>query len=244
MNPPYIDIHTHLFTPSKGVLSIENLFLQNIDPLKLKERLFTTAIHPWHAAQFNTDQVLAMFNEILSHPGLIAIGETGLDRCVDVDFQKQTKLFTLQEKIAYAHQKPLILHLVKAWTEFIPFIKQARTPLIIHGYSEGLELTRQLADRGCYFSVGKSILNLSPRKLEGFLAIPLNALFLETDESKTSIETIYQAVSSKREISIEALKTQIYTNFKRLFSNTLADGASQIATKSHNSCEGKSNRSI
>jgi len=65
--------------------------------------------------------------------------------------------------------------------------------------------------------LGKSVLQISPRFREAIQIIPLDSLFLETDDSLTTIIEIYQEVSAILGLSVEELKNQIYKNFNRLF---------------------------
>jgi Tat protein secretion system quality control protein TatD with DNase activity len=87
----------------------------------------------------------------------------------------------------------------------------------LHGYSEGIELTKQLINLGCYFSLGKSVLKMSPRLREAIKIIPHSVLFLETDDSLVDIREIYEEVSSILELSTDELKIQIDLNFNSLF---------------------------
>ena len=158
-----------------------------------------------------------MLDALIEQPGLIAIGETGLDRVCTANFQQQKLLFELHLEIAENHSKPLIIHAVKSWNDLILYLKKAKVPFILHGYTGGMELTKQLIDLGCYFSVGKLVLQMTPRFLEAFQLIPLTSLFLETDESSSDIREIYQKASEILNIPLDQFKIQLIQNFKKLF---------------------------
>lgn len=217
MNIPFIDIHTHHPMNSEEILSVPSLFLQDIDFKNVINTPFSAAIHPWHAAKFFPEQVRAMLDALIEQPGLIAIGETGLDRVCTANFQQQKLLFELHLEIAENHSKPLIIHAVKSWNDLILYLKKAKVPFILHGYTGGMELTKQLIDLGCYFSVGKLVLQMTPRFLEAFQLIPLTSLFLETDESSSDIREIYQKASEILNIPLDQFKIQLIQNFKKLF---------------------------
>ena len=217
MKIPFIDIHTHHALDSDESISIRSWFLQDIDRQNNFSVPFSAAIHPWHATKFSTEQISGMLLNLIKQPKLIAIGEIGLDKSCDVDYQIQKELFELQLRFAEDHQKPIIIHAVKSWNDLIVYLRRVKVPVILHGYSEGIELTKQLIDLGCYFSVGKSVLRITPRLQEAIQIIPLTSLFLETDDSNLSICEIYQEVSKIMNISLENLKIQINANFKKLF---------------------------
>ena len=217
MSIPFIDIHTHHPVYTEGIISIPNLFLQDIDIQNVPNKYFSAAIHPWHASNFTTLTIRTMLENLIMQPGLIAIGETGLDKVCKADYQQQKLVFELHLEFAKNYHKPLIIHAVKSWNELIEYFKLTKVPLILHGYSEGIVLTRQLINLGCYFSLGKSVLQITPRFREAIQIIPLDSLFLETDDSPTTIIEIYQEVSAILGLSVEELKNQIYKNFNRLF---------------------------
>jgi len=217
MSIPFIDIHTHHPVYTEGIISIPSLFLQDIDIQNVPNKYFSAAIHPWHASNFTTLTIRTMLENLIMQPGLIAIGETGLDKVCKADYQQQKLVFELHLEFAKNYHKPLIIHAVKSWNELIEYFKLTKVPLILHGYSEGIVLTRQLINLGCNFSLGKSVLQISPRFREAIQIIPLDSLFLETDDSLTTIIEIYQEVSAILGLSVEELKNQIYKNFNRLF---------------------------
>jgi len=221
VNIPYIDIHTHHPQISEEILTIQSLFLQDIDLQKDIKFQFSAAIHPWHATKFTQEQVRAMLEKLANQPELIAIGETGLDKVCAADYQRQKILFELHLEFAEKYHKPVIIHAVKSWNELMGYLKMANIPVILHGYSAGKELTKQLIGLGCYFSVGKSILNISPDFREAIQTIPLTSLFLETDDSPATIIEIYTEVSKVLGLLPDELKIQIYENFKLMFSKSL-----------------------
>ena len=218
MTIPFIDIHTHISRTSDDIISVQSFHLEELDFKDPIKSFFTSAIHPWHAHNFTDKEILEMLEGLLSNNKFIGVGETGLDKVCQVDFDIQKNIFQLQITFAETHQVPLIIHSVRSWNEIMPFLKRSKVPCVLHGYSEGAIITRQLIGLGCYFSVGKSILNPSQRLLEAIRMIPLTSLFLETDEAKTPIEDIYDQMSKTLDLPLDFLKYQIYKNFTSLFS--------------------------
>ena len=217
MKVPFIDIHTHHPCNSEEVIAVQSLFLQDIDFNDEIDFPFSAAIHPWHAQRFNINEASLILEKLIVQKKLIAIGETGLDKVCTACFQLQKKLFELHLDFAEAHHLPLIIHSVKAWNDLISSLKHAKTPCILHGYSEGITLTKELIDLGCYFSFGKSLFQISPRIQEAIQIIPFTSLFLETDESTVPIEEIYQQMAKTVDLSVNTLKSQIDKNFNTLF---------------------------
>ncbi|HEY3387982.1 MAG TPA: TatD family hydrolase, partial [Prolixibacteraceae bacterium] len=203
MKIPFIDIHTHLPVNSEEITSVQSLFLQDVDFNSALNLPFTAAIHPWHAEKFATEHVSSMLQNLMKQPGLIAIGETGLDKICPADYLRQKLLFELQLEFAEDHHLPLIIHTVKSWNDLLVYLKHSSVPFVLHGYSSGMELTKQLIDLGCYFSVGKSVLKISPRFRESLQIIPRSSLFLETDDSFENITKIYQETAAILDIQLD-----------------------------------------
>jgi len=217
VNIPFIDIHTHNPVNSEEIISVPSLFLQDFDFKNDIKTPFSAAIHPWHATQFSTVEVRAMIENVMKQTGLIAIGETGLDRVCTADIHQQKLIFELHLEFAENFHKPLIIHAVKSWNDLTGYFRRTKVPFVLHGYSGGIELTKQLIDLGCNFSIGKSVLGITPRYSEAIQLIPLTSLFLETDDSHSEITEIYRQVSNIINLPLEELKLQISENFKNLF---------------------------
>ena len=217
MNIPFIDIHTHHPVFCDEIISVQSLFLQHIDLKNEIHGPFTAAIHPWHAEGSTLGQVNEMLSNLISQTGLIAIGETGLDKVCKADFGQQKLIFDLHLHFADNLHIPMVIHCVKAWNELIVYLKVAKVPIILHGYSSGKVLTKQLMDLGCYFSVGKQAINPAQGFRESMQIIPPASLFIETDDSGANIQEIYLGVSKIIEIPVQELKIQINKNFKNLF---------------------------
>jgi TatD DNase family protein len=214
---PYIDIHTHHSLNSEEILGVQSLFLQDLDFQSIINTPFSAAIHPWHASKYESKQVGLLLEKLINQPNLIAIGETGLDKICPANYMLQKEVFELHLAFAEKLDKPMIIHAVKSWNDLTGYLKSVKVPCILHGYSEGVVLTKQLINMGCYFSLGKSILQASPRIKEAIEIIPVASLFLETDDSHESIKEIYREVSQIVNLSLESLKNQVYSNFRALF---------------------------
>jgi len=220
---PFIDIHTHHSATSDQVIAVRSLFLQEIDLNTEIKFPFSAAIHPWHSDGLEPKKVSDMLEKLTKQKKLLAIGETGLDKACSSDYKQQMKVFELQLDFAEACHKPVIIHAVKSWNDLTTIIKRAKTPCILHGYAEGITLTRQFIEMGCFFSPGKSLFKLTPRILEAIQLIPLTSFFLETDESQIPIEEIYLQFSKIRNLSLETLKIQIQKNFAAIFTGPDSD---------------------
>ena len=92
-------------------------------------------------------------------------------------------------------------------------------PWIMHGYNGNIQITEQLAKWGIFFSFGKSLFNENSKSVESLRYLPLEKIFLETDEFEGEIEQIYEKAASLKSISVEVLKTEVRNNFSRIESS-------------------------
>ena len=162
--------------------------------------------------------------DALEFDHVIFIGECGLDKRVDKDFEEQMRVFKAQVFMAEEVQKPLIIHCVKAYNEIIEVYKDTHpsVPWIFHGYSANVEITKQLVRKNMFFSFGSILFQDNAKAIDAFRYLPLEKVFLETDELEEGIETVFSRGSDLREISVEQLKESVWENFNRLENVRLA----------------------
>ena len=137
MNPQYIDIHTHKFTPGQDIKSVINLRIGDAElPGLLPGQLYSAGIHPWDLKNdCNYDEHFLLLSEIVKKDEVIAVGETGLDKVCSSDYTLQSKVFIKQLEIAENCSKPVIIHCVRLYSELIQIRKNLNypTPWILHG---------------------------------------------------------------------------------------------------------------
>ncbi|MBQ5878900.1 MAG: TatD family hydrolase, partial [Alistipes sp.] len=148
---PFVDIHTHLAT----------------DAVTIR----TVGLHPWQAA----DGKLPTTDEIASAE---AVGEIGLDKASAVDFSLQTALFQAQLRLAEQYEKPVVLHVVRAYEEVLKALDEVQLPAVIfHGFIGSPELAERLIRRGFYLSFGERTFR-SSKTQEALRRVPLARLFI------------------------------------------------------------------
>ena len=181
---------------------------------KIPEHYFSVGIHPQNInEQWEND--LENLKMISQNPKCLAIGECGLDALVNIDENLQKKVFEAQILWANQIQKPIIIHCVKRFQELIPFQKIAKVPMIIHGFNKKKAIADEMLKHGFYLSFGKSVLhNLSLQTT--LKEIPLEKIFIETDDADFDIAELYQKVAEIKEISVEKLQEQISKNLEIL----------------------------
>lgn len=208
----YINIHTHK-NNSDTVLSIYN---KNLEEKITDKTNFSVGIHPWFIAEKNLPKQLKTVEKELQKRNCFALGEIGLDKLTKIDFGLQQKVFKAQLDLNKEAKKPVVLHVVKAFQEITAITKNYDYPFIIHGFTKKLPLAEQLIKKGFHLSFGKQLLYNEPLQLV-FKSIPLNRIFLETDDASISIKEIYKKAASIKEISLESVILATKNNFETVF---------------------------
>lgn len=216
---PYIDMHTHGTDPDDGIVAVHCLELADVaEPVDLP-RFCSVGQHPWHAtAGWTVADGLAL-DAALARPQCIALGEVGLDRASGPEFGLQLQVLEAQLDIAARRGTPVIFHCVRAHADLMQLRKRrgARDPWIIHGFAGHGELAVQLLRMDFHLSFGAALLSAGAKAREALTQVPLDRLFLETDESGLDVAVIYRTASNVLGIPVTELRRIISANFRSLF---------------------------
>ena len=187
----------------------------------------TAGVHPHHASEF-TKADLPILADIAQGPGVVAIGECGLDHFRNYSTPvEQERAFAAQLELAVELELPVFLHQRDAHERFVAILKDYRDELpraVAHCFTgERKELYRYL-DMDLYIGITGWICDERRGRHLGELVgdIPLDRLMLETDapyllprdlaEKPASrrneplhLPHVLRAVARSRGISTEAL---------------------------------------
>ena len=200
-------IFNEIIPNSEG--GLENFTLQNSD------NWLSAGIHPWYIHENFSNIQLKKLEAIATEPNIKFIGECGLDRLKGAPLPLQEEIFIKQIRIAEEVKKPVIIHCVRCYNELISIKKivRPRVPFIVHGFNTKIEISRQLLDKGFYLSLGGALLQEESNALKVLQEIPLERLFLETDDKDISIVDIYQKAAEVRGLSVEVLEKILFDNY-------------------------------
>jgi TatD DNase family protein len=112
------------------------------------------------------------------------VGECGLDGPTG-QIDRQLDILRAHFALARKHQKPLLVHVLRAHPQFLHFIAEEPVPpagVLLHSYSGSHELTPKYVKYGCHFSfAGPVTFSEARRPLEALRSVPLDRLMAETD---------------------------------------------------------------
>ncbi len=211
----FLNAHTHQSSSNESVIDVINQY-----PHEFEDGIknYSIGIHPWYIENNRLDQDLQFIKTKLNDENCLALGECGLDKCIEVSFDLQEQVFVQQLVLAEQFKKPVIIHCVAAFQEVIAIKNKMKitVPLIIHGFSKNQQIAEQLLKNGFYLSFGKKI--VQNRDLANvFEGVPNDRFFLETDTWNDTIQSVYVQAAMIKKISMQNLQGVINENFKNIF---------------------------
>ncbi len=215
----YVDIHTHNPNRVEGVTAIYNLNLSDF----VKDNIsgpVSVGLHPWHIGHFEHLNALhPLLVEAALSDGVIAIGETGLDKICSASMALQEDVFREHINISEEAGMPLIIHCVRAFQEIsrIRAITGATQPWILHGFNSSPEMALEMTSMGFYISVGERLLRNLQKSRDILQSVPISNIFAETDDDARSIMDIYDQMAEISGHSVKELKEFLTQNFSNVF---------------------------
>jgi TatD DNase family protein len=210
----FINIHGHRQANNIQEWVMQNLMAEDYPPEDIETGHYSVGLHPYSLERVNIEDVLNKVRLATENPNVFAIGEIGLDKSIDTPLELQRKIFEVQVEIAEFAELPVILHVVRAFNEMIDIMKSSKpvVPMIIHGYNGSARMAEDLLRAGFLISFGEGITREDSKIVEALKVVPIEKMFLETDEGELDIREIYQLTSEYKEISMEHLRLQIFQN--------------------------------
>jgi TatD DNase family protein len=201
-------------------------------------------LHPWHVAERMPDWLETLRAQLTAHPNG-GVGEIGLDRWIEGhDDQTQAEVFAAQLALAAELNRPVTIHCLRAWGALAETLRTHPRPargFLIHAYGGSLEMMREFAQLGGYFSFNAYFLHERKAAQRAvFREIPADRLLVETDAPSmllpdnrnahplrdasgeplnhpANIEVAYAALAEIRSWDAETLAQQVERNFGTLF---------------------------
>ena len=142
-------------------------------------------VHPEEWRDY--DAARSVLEGYLTHPKVIGVGEIGLDyHYPDTNKVEQKRIFLDQIELAYKYQLPISIHVRDAIGDLLDILKSNISKLqygvLIHCFSESVEVYRELTKLGCKVAFGGVSTFKNARKVKQVIAeAELGNFVLETD---------------------------------------------------------------
>lgn len=140
--------------------------------------------HPHHAAEWK-DADLAEFENLISKPEVVGVGEIGLDYHYDFSPKEaQKKVFRLFLELAKKLHKPVIIHNRKSDEDILRILSEVASSHqgVIHCFDSTVDSARAFLDKGFMISFsGLITFDKTGRLRQAVEYVPLDRMLIETD---------------------------------------------------------------
>jgi TatD DNase family protein len=195
---------------------------------------FSSGLAPAEAERDDWRNSLPKLKQQATSKSIIAVGEIGLDWFWNYGTKKsQMDLLNEQLEIAIETELPVIIHNREADEDTIALLKAADLPArgVMHCFSSDYEFASRCIDLGFMISFAGNVTYKKNMQIQRAAEqIPLAFMLIETDSpymspqarrgkpnSPEHIHHTYQFIADRRNISLEAVSTQVYSNFNTVF---------------------------
>ena len=195
-----VDSHTHLLrlevTPEEavreaaeaGVGAVVNVGTDVEDSQRGAElaavlpNVYSTAgIHPHNAGAYTAADLEALA-ELSESPGIVALGEVGLDYYRDyAPRDAQKALFEDVISLANDTRLPLVIHSRHAFADTMALLGSARVLVVLHCFEGGDREVREARERGYYVGLAGNVTYKDSETAEVIPQIDPERLLVETD---------------------------------------------------------------
>ena len=167
-------------------------------------QLFATAgVHPHRASQYD-DETDNLLRELTQQPGVVAVGETGLDYFRDFSPRDaQRSCFEQQIQIAIESGLPFFLHQRDAHEDFVAILREYRADLsdvVVHCFTGSKAELHECLDLNCYIGITGWICDerRGTHMKEYMQDIPSDRLMIETDSPYLKPRNLRPKIKSHR----------------------------------------------
>jgi TatD DNase family protein len=202
----FVDTHTHLYLDAFEAdrdpmirraldAKVRRMLLPNIDSRSI-EAMFSLAeqypdhcfpmmgLHPTSVKE-NYLEELSIVEAALQRPGIIAIGETGIDLYWDKGFLKeQEESFSTQIRWAMELDLPLVIHARDSFPEIFGILDRVGGPAlrgVFHSFTGGPDELKQALSYNFLIGINGIVTFKNSKLSEVVRSIPRDRLLLETD---------------------------------------------------------------
>lgn len=195
-----VDSHTHLLrlkippeeamkrAAEAGVGAVVNIGTDAEDSRQGAELAATlpnvysaAGIHPHNAGTY-TAADLETLAELSELPGIVALGEVGLDYYRS-EWSKDVQQALFEDAISLANdvRLPLVIHSRQAFGDTMASLGNARVPVVLHCFEGGDYEVREARERGYYIGLAGNVTYKNSETARVLRLIDENRILVETD---------------------------------------------------------------
>jgi len=141
----------------------------------------TAGIHPHNAGTYTAANLEALA-ELSESPGIVALGEVGLDYYRGYAAREaQQALFEDAISLANDTRLPLVIHSREAFADTMALLGSARVPIVLHCFEGGDREVREARERGYYVGLAGNVTYKNSETAKVLRLLDEDRLLIETD---------------------------------------------------------------
>lgn len=181
------------------------------------------------------------FENLVSHPKVVAIGECGLDwfrilpESMEAERERQTNLFKQQIEFALKYDKPLMLHCRESYDDVLEILEKYKNQYgsklrgNAHFFAGTVEQAKKFVDLGFTISF-TGVITFTHDYDEAIKNTPIESILSETDapfvapvphrgkrNEPAFVVEVVQKLSEIKDLDHEDLRLKLLENTKRMF---------------------------
>jgi TatD DNase family protein len=189
----------------------------------------TVGLHP-HDASNGVDTIV----DLLDAPGVVAVGECGLDYHYDHSPRPQQRdAFAAQIHLAHERDLALVIHTREAWDDTFSILGAEGVPArtVFHCFTGGPDEARRCLDLGAFLSFSGIVTFKAAADVRGAVALtPLDRLLVETDapylapvphrgkrNTPAWVPVVGAGIAAVRNVDVGAVAAATWDNAERVF---------------------------
>jgi TatD DNase family protein len=201
-----------------------------------QEILLCFGLHPYWVHDHSEDECEKALDLLATESAsAVALGEMGLDLRPQYEESRLRQIDCFEKQLEFAQlaHKPVVLHLVRAFTEAQQILSLFGVPSrggLVHSFNGSLKQAETYLSLGLHLSVGGPLCRPDNQRLrQAVAAIPLEKLLIETDSpdqpppshqhqlnEPTTLFEVAQAVADIKKISSEEVLDRSSANLRKL----------------------------
>lgn len=190
-------------------------------------------LHPYFIDDHLDGDLPALGEALAANPGIVAVGECGIDGRFTETLDVQWQLFDAQLRLSKLHDLPLVIHCVRANDKVDKRLREMALPAggLIHGFAGSPEQALKFLDLGFVLGLGGAVTHVRAKRLHrAVAALPDDGYVLETDSpdmplashrgernEPARVADVCQFVAGLRGQSVYQVAANSSVNARRLF---------------------------
>lgn len=156
-------------------------------------------LHPWFAVE---EPDVAWLPPLLDAPGVVAVGEIGIDGETATPIDLQKMVFRAQLRLAAERGLPVLLHCRRGWDTLLAGLRDFPVRGVAHSFSASREVMAECLRLGLYLSFSGMVTRANSRRArEAARLTPADRLLLETDAPFMATNTTPAAQVEPRNVA-------------------------------------------